>query len=531
MRSIPMAMTWETLRRGWWSLITFGLAVNILPCLLYTALGHEVAIDPLEKSQLLMHIGFLQIYALGFGVVAISATGAPSRLYALPIRTSTLVALQMLLAALLVAAEILLSTAAINAVFGLGWPLWAPALFGAVAVAVLQAVLWLADRSFWIAPAIACPGAALGLWYKAHYGSFFSFPTHYWEVVTPLDVATLALVAAGAYGVAVVGVARNRRGETPLSIGLFDRLSRVFAAWPERGAAFGTPGEAQLWFEWRKKGWAMPAMVILGLLTGLGMWLLAVRGAKELFEGAVAGGAFFVLVALMIGFLLGHVGGRDFRIDPFFATRPMTTTDMAWATLKCAAKSLLFGWLIWAASLLAVMGALWAMGVGFAFDLPEPLGWWYLPATLVGAWAGFGFWGPLAMGGRGRLLIGLAFGAPALLIGLMVFWNWALSLEGQVQFLRWGLAGLAIAVVAGTAAAYVAAYRRSLIRLPAVLTATSAWGLLTAASEWGLLAAIATPLFGLVDAIVVSCWTAGVLALAVSPLATAPLALAWNRNR
>ncbi len=176
MRSIPVAMMWETLRRGWWSIITFGLAVNVLPCLLYTVLGHEVAIDPLEKSQLLMHIGILQIYALGFGVVAISATGAPSRLYALPIRTSTLVALQMLLAALLVAAEILLSTAAINAVFGLRWPFWVPALFGAVAVAVLQAVLWLADRSFWIAPAIACPEAALGLWCKAHYGSGLFVP-------------------------------------------------------------------------------------------------------------------------------------------------------------------------------------------------------------------------------------------------------------------------------------------------------------------------------------------------------------------
>ncbi len=359
----------------------------------------------------------------------------------------------------------------------------------------------------------------------------FSFPTHYWDVVTPLDVATLALVAAGAYGVAVVGVARNRRGEARLSIGLFDRLSRVFAAWPERGAAFGTPGEAQLWFEWRKKGWAMPAMVILGLLTGLGTWLLAVRGAKELFEGAVASGVFFVVVALMIGFLLGHVGGGDFRMDPFFATRPMTTTDMAWATLKCAAKSLFFGWLIWAASLLALMGALWAIGVSFALDLPEPFGWWYLPATFLAAWAGFSFWGPLAMGGRGRLLIGLVFAGVVLLIGLMLLWNYVLSFEGQVQFLRWGLAASAIAFVPGTAVAFAAAYRRSLIRMPAVLTAASAWGLLTATSVWGLFTAMVTPIFGFADAIVVSCWTAGVLALAVSPLATAPLALAWNRNR
>src|SRR5580704_12039740 len=129
MRSILVAMMWETLRRGWWSLITFGLAVNVFPCALYTVLGRYVVLDPLDKTQLLMHLIFVQIYPLGFGVVAIAAVGAPARLYALPIRTSTLVALQLLQVSLLVAAEILVSTAALNALYGLRWPLWGPALF------------------------------------------------------------------------------------------------------------------------------------------------------------------------------------------------------------------------------------------------------------------------------------------------------------------------------------------------------------------------------------------------------------------
>ncbi len=153
-----------------------------------------MVIDPLDKAQLLTHLIFVQIYPLGFGVVAIAAVGAPARLYALPIRTSTLVALQLLQVSLLVAAEILVSTAALNALYGLRWPLCGPALFGAVAVAGLQAVVWLGDCSFWVMPAIVIPGAALGLWYKSHYGPVFL--THYWDVVTPLDVATLALVAA-----------------------------------------------------------------------------------------------------------------------------------------------------------------------------------------------------------------------------------------------------------------------------------------------------------------------------------------------
>jgi hypothetical protein len=472
-----------------------------------------------------MHIVFSQIYPFLFGLAALSAIGAPARLYALPIRTSTLVILQLLQATLLVAAEVLVSTAVLNAVFDLRWPLWGPALFGAVAVVVIQAMMWLADRSIWLAAVIAFPGGALGLWFKAHYGPIFSRPTHYWDVVTPLDVATLALIAAAAYGLAVVGVARNRRGEPPLSIGVIDWLSRVLEASRGRGAAFRTPAEAQLWFEWRQKGWAMPAIVIMGLLMGLGIWLAGLRDAKSLYAGFVAGGALFVLTTFLGGIVLGIVDTRnpDLRIGPFLATRPMTTTDMARATLKCAGKSVFFGWSIWAVSFLAIAGVLWAVGVGSPLNLPEPFGWWYLPATLVGAWAAFSVLGPLALMGRQWLASGPILGGVSFMVGGLLFSKIVLTREGQEQFMRWGLAALAILLVAGTAAAFVTAHRRSFIGMPTVLTA---------ASMWALVSAIAAGLFSTPgDAVVISLWAAGVLALAVSPLATAPLALAWNRNR
>jgi hypothetical protein len=524
MRSIPVAMIWETLRRGRWNLITSALAANAVPCLLFSVLGHEGALDPADSSQIAMHVVFAQIYPFLFGFAALAAIGSPARLYALPIRTSTLVVLQMLLAMLLVAAEMLASTAALNAVFDLRWPLWGPALFGAVAVVVIQATLWLADRSLWLAAAIGFPVGALGLWFKAHYGPLFSRPTHYWDVVTPLDAVTLALIAAAAYGVAVVGVARNRRGERPLSIGLVDWLIRVFAASPSRQVAFRTPERAQLWFEWRKKGWSMPAVAIMGLVVGLGIWLAAARDAQSLFEGFVAGGALFVTAMFLGGFVLGHEGGRDIRIGPFLATRPMTTTDMARALLKCAAKSVLIGWSIWAVSFLLVVCVLRAMGIELSLTLPAPFGWWYVTATLVGAWAAFGVLGPLALAGRERLLVGLIFGGVSLLIGLLLFSKITFTREAQEQFFRWGLAALALLLVAGTGIAFAAAHRRSLIGTATAVTAASLWGLTSAsvALSWNFAGA---------DRLVISLWATGVLALAVSPLATAPLALAWNRNR
>ena len=524
MRSIPVAMIWETLRRGRWNLTTSALAANVLPCLLFSVLGHEGALDAADPNQIGMHVAFVQIYPFLFGIAALSAIGSPARLYALPIRTSTLVALQMLLAMLLVAAEMLASTAALNAVFDLRWPLWGPALFGAVAVVAIQAAMWLADRSWWLAAAIMLPGGALGLWFKARYGPVLSKPTHYWDVVTPVDVATLALIAVAAYGVAVVGVARNRRGERPLSIGLVDWLSGVFAGSPSRQVAFRTPKGAQLWFEWRKKGWSIPAIVIMGLIMGLGIWLIAVRDAKLLYEGFVAGGALFVTAMFLGGFVLGHVGGRDIRIGPFLATRPMTTTDMARTILKCAAKSVLIGWSIWAVSFLAIAGVLRAVGVGFPLDLPALFGWWYVPATLVGAWAAFGVLGPLVLAGRERLLVGLIFGGVSLLIGLLLFSKLVFTREGQEQFFRWELAALAMLIVAGTGTAFAAARRRSLIGTPTAVTAASLWALASAIVALGWISTGG-------DRLVISLCAAGVLALAVSPLATAPLALAWNRNR
>src|SRR5262249_39593771 len=149
---------------------------------------------------------------------------------------------------------------------------------------------------------------------------------------------------------------------------------------------FQSPAQAQLWFEWRKKGWGMPGMVIMGLLMATGIWLLMNRNPTALFEGFLAGGAILALGCFLGGFLFGNVGPND--ADPqmghFLGTRPITSVEFSRIILKAMAKSVLFAWVIWIVAFGLLYAILLALRVNFRAVLPEQVGWWYFPATLLG---------------------------------------------------------------------------------------------------------------------------------------------------
>jgi hypothetical protein len=527
MRSIPLVMTWDMLRRGRWLLGGLILGANAFPVLLFSMLLHDGAINPGDKTSVMLHALVVEINLLMFGVAVFSALGATARLYTYPIRTASLVLVLMLQAMVAIAGELVLSTGLLNLAFGLRWPLWGPALFAAVLSAAVLAIVWLFEKSGWVILAMTLTVTVLGLWLKWHDGPVFGTPTRTWSVVTPGDLLTLGLTTLAAYAVAVVGVARNRCGQPPLSLGFVAWFKRTFATTtPPVGRRFRTPAQAQLWFEWRKKGWAIPATVTMGLVVGLAVWLIASRKAEAIYEGLVAAGALISLVGLLTGFLLGQVGSRDpdLQIGQFLATRPVTSTEMARTILKCEATGLIIAWMIWATSFFALGETLRALEVTFPLRLPAPLGWWYFPATLVGPWAAMGLSTPLFLTGRKGLVGTIIIGSIVLIVGLMLFSRFVFSHEGQEQFFCGAVIVGGIVLMLGTVAAFVAAEKRSLIGAPTILVAASVWGLLCAlVAVYG----ISHPEEGLLVYFV----AAGVLALAVSPLATAPLALAWNRNR
>jgi hypothetical protein len=526
MRSIPLAMTWEMLRRGWWVLALAALGANALPVLLFTLLRHDGALDPADQSQIIMNMVMVQINVFLFSTAAYASLGPPARLYTFPVSTSSIIAWHLVLGMLAVALELIASTAMLNAMFGLEWRLWGPALFAAVAMAAFQAAIWLTEKSGWFLLAISVVSIGLCLWFKSLYGPMFSVPTHYWTEVTPAQVAILLAIGIAAYVVSVYGVARNRCGQPPYSLGLLAWLERVFAGAPEGDLEFRDPIRAQLWFGWRKTGWVMPGIVGMGLFAAAFIWLTASRHANSLVEGLTGGGAMLSIAGCLAGFILGSVGRSDvdLQFGDFLATRPITSTEMARTILRTMAKSVLIAWMIWATTYLALRGFLWALKIDPGVTLPAELGWWFLPATLLGAWTGAGISAPLALAGRATLVAILLFGGITLFVGLIVFSKEVLSSQAQQYFADGAAVALGTVFVAWTVGAFAVALRRGLIGWPTLYFAASVWVALCA-----LVAFIWTPPSAARLAISIS--VVGLLALSVAPLATAPLAVAWNRTR
>jgi hypothetical protein len=530
MRSRPLAIGWEMLHRGTpWGVILAALLANAMPVFLFALLRHEETLDLAGPTGLLMHFLVLLLNWLFFGLMVVAMLSPMSRLYTYPVANSTLVGWHMLLGMGAVTLEMAAFIGLMNAIFALDWQPLGPALFAGAAFAAFQASFWLTEKSGWLLAALGAAVIPLCLWFKSRYGPLLGQPSHYWTEVTLGDAAALAAVSIGAYFVGVYGVSRNRCGSPPYSIGLIAWLRRVFAFGPQTQLAWRDPLQAQLWYEWRTKGVVIPATVGIGEFIGVGIWLLKPQDANYLFAGFIVGGA-LVAVSGALGFLHGIVGRLDgdfqgdFQISQFLATRPLTNTQLAGTILRTMAKSVFLGWAIWALSLLIVYAVVLALRVNLGVEFPAPLGWWSVPVALLGAWTLGGVMVAVALTGRQYVVAGFLVVAAGLPIGLLFFAQVALSPRAQ-DYLALGLAAFCgVAFVVGTIAALVAARRRALVTGPMLSAAAVAWGALCV-----LAALIWLP--SSVERLAVYICITGILALSVAPLATAPLALAWNRTR
>jgi hypothetical protein len=531
MRSIPAALAWELFERGKWNFLGAFLTANALPIVLLASMRHEGALFPEDRSMIAIHVTMLLINAAIFGAVLFAAMGTPSRLRAFPVSSSTIVIWQLLPAMVVVALESLLSTAVVNAVFDVHWPLWGPAMFMPVALAAWAAMFWLTEKSPWHFIILGTPVlVAGGLWFNSRYGTTFSSSAaRMWREVTPLEVVTMLAMTGVSFYAAIVGVRRSRCGEYMNTPEFFRWIARLLDPAPAVGLPFRTAAQAQFWFEWRRKGLALPVIVVFGLCFGFVGWLFFNRNPQDLFAGATNAGVPLLVGGVIIGLVFGNAGPSEGKLEMghFAGTRPMTSSEMSRTMLKVAGISVLVSWAIWAAALLALYAILLLANVVPKPALPAELGWWYLPLTLLGTWLALSFVATIGQTGRPILLGVLFCGVPALTVGITLVSHWLLTpearsmLDGIVAMLF----GSAFAL--GTIWAFVAARRRSFIALPTVWAAMCGWAALCVSlvlilSQHRVEPPFPLPFFALV---------LGLCALVVFPVAAAPLALAWNRNR
>ena len=247
-----------------------------------------------------------------------------------------------------------------------GWPM----LFGAVAMVVLAQSVRLAswpsqtEPPFWLllfAPVLLAWTQVL---------TWTSFPVRGLRVVAAvaklIAIDMIAIVAIElkpresvmaavlvpllllAWVVAYAAVARARRGEVPDWHGAFAPLASLARLLPRRNQ-FASPLSAQTWWEWRQHGWSLPVLVAFVLPFALGLLFLdRTAPAFVLISLAVVA----LTPPIMASFVASTVRraspqrGDDFGLAPFLATRPLTSAALIAAKLRVSVLSTLITWAI-----------------------------------------------------------------------------------------------------------------------------------------------------------------------------------------
>ena len=520
MRSIFFAMLRDAVQRGRWILPLGFLAGNLLPVLLFTAfakIGVKVTNAP---DWLFLHLMVTHVSIMSFAPAIMFAQGPPNRLFTFPVSNRRLVAYYLLIAGSLMIAQIALSQALINAIFGLDWPIQGPALFGGAALALVYAVIWFADRSAWFCPALILLVAPAAVWHKTRYGDFLPLPTRSWQGVTVVELLTLSAMALIAFAFAAVGVGRMRSGESPFSVGFIDWVKRWFDRSLEAGPAFSSPAEAQVWFERTKKAGVLPWLVVFGLVVGVGGWLIFDRNLDAIYHGMTNGGWMLLAAGMICGLIYGSGGATDSNpeMGPFLGTRPMTSKDMANTILKLAARDVALGWLIW-------LGATVALHLLVEAYIPTRWSWVQIVGPLVGCWIALGIAATLLMVGRLKYFVIAVFSPLGLTMVGAIASSLFLSPRGQQSYNEFAKAAMGIGCAAVTCWSLFAARRANLISTATLLGCLAIWAVV------GSLAVAMIHTHLNVRSIADYLQAVGLASLAAAPLATAPLTLAWNRVR
>ncbi len=332
------ALIWELGYRNRWGLLATCVIAPLSVVFLETVAPQVIQPGPVEGGVVLLYMWGLLYLSVVFAYAEFSPTslntGLPDHVLRLPVRSSVLAAVPLVLGVSVLFAYLFVW----SRIDSLRIP-WHPGLgliVVAIAVSWIQAINWGLSRTprfAAIALLVVTTLAALGM------ATVTTEPGG--PVLIPRSTAWLLLVTllVSGIGLAQLSVARVRRGQIVLG---FDLLPSF------RVPGFSLPGtyrngrQAQARYEWRIFGWVLPtAAAAMAFLVFVVQFLTP----EDTIEATVVIGLMFFYCACVLGLEIGksHFRNPSFAMTGFWATRPLSSRALADAKLKLAAMSILAG--------------------------------------------------------------------------------------------------------------------------------------------------------------------------------------------
>lgn len=545
MHSAATAFAWEFGQRHRRGMTLLGIYVVALAAyrLLILEPDHSVTFKDAQTFALVVvvpitsaFIYFLAVFSFGLsGDLAARQSMYPSRMFTLPVSTSALAGWPMLYGSLAMAILWLVMRALALWPAGSEVPVIWPALLAASFLAWAQALTWMPYplpglrvivAVLWMTSIDAVVMLALEL-----------------RLSETVMLAILSPHIPAAFFTARAAIGRARRGDVPDWTKPFGRLGRFGDSLARPRDRFASAFRAQEWFEWRRHGRSLPALVAILLPFELAMLFLFRNTPVIVFE--ILLGVLFTPI-VMATFVAATVsrstlaGSDSYGLAPFIATRPLSNGALIAATLKAALRSTVAAWLL---VLVAVPPALSFSGtlplvITWMRELTEAIG---QPRALAIVLLGFGAlvsstWKQLvqslyiSLSGREWIVKGSLFMTLTLLTVLLPLAHWVINSRVAIAVL-WNLLPAILATLAGLKlifAGWIASrlHRHRLLRDRTLILGAVSWDIavfaLYGVLAWTLPALLFRGYFLVLIAI---------LAVPLTRLSAAPLALAGNRHR
>lgn len=467
---------------------------------------------------------FVAVFSYGLGGdLAARESIFPKRMFTLPIRTAALAGWPMLY-----------GIAASAAVWGITIALaeWAtggnarvphlwPGFLIAVWLAWMQALMWLPYglRNLRVVVAVAWLVTVDAVVMIAAYSG----------ASEGAMIAILAPQLPLAYLVAWYAVGRARQGHVPEW-----RLPFAGSGSSRQQGAFPSAARAQAWLEWRRHGWTLPALT--APVVACELLLLFIPGNDA--EGIVFGLLFIVLLTPPVMALFAAPALSTSTVHA--VTRPMTSVALVAAKVRMTIGSTLIAWgIVLALTILALLLSrtmpVVSHRIGALLEATDVvrgsiLNLLIIAAFVLATWKNLVLSLAVGLTGGERLTKAVVLAVFAVLIAsiplLYAYFRSDAAKSFGWDYLPWFVAALVVLKISAACWVAIGLQRRGVISDRTLVAGAAAWlaavVVLYAFFEW----LVDAPMFPFYVVAAIA-----ILAVPLTRLSAAPLALAWGRHR